>query len=245
MQAPPGRDALFQMVREARHCAALTGAGISVLSGIPDFRGAAGLYRSGSVDWERCFDSAYFEEDPGFFYTSAGPWIYRADAKEPSAVHRTLADWEGRGFLKGIITQNIDMLHQKAGSRRVIELHGSPNIHYCLRCPGIRLGFSPVAALVKAGALPRCPKCGAVLKPGISFFGDPLPWEARREAETEAQDADLLLILGTSLRVFPAGELPRTTLRRGGSLVIVNNQPTPFDGAALLRLEDLAEVFGG
>lgn len=247
----PSVKELFDKISHARYCVALTGAGISTLSGIPDFRGEGGIYRegiggiSGGALAERLFDIHCFEEDPGFFYKNAASLVYEAGEKEPSPIHAVLAELERREFLKAVITQNIDFLHQKGGSRRVIEIHGSPRRHYCLRCGGIRMGFEEVAALVKAGELPRCPRCGRVLKPAITFFGESLPLEARREAEAEAQRADLMLILGTSLRVFPAADLPRSTLRRGGELVIVNNMATPLDDRAVLRFENLAEVFRG
>jgi NAD-dependent deacetylase len=242
---------LFDRITRARFCIALTGAGISTLSGIRDFRGERGLYREGIGETaggffaERIFDIRCFEEDPSFFYKNAGSLVYTVDEKEPSLVHTLLAELERRGLLKAVITQNIDLLHQKGGSRRVIEIHGSPRRHYCLRCGGIRMGFEEAAALVKAGELPRCPRCGRVLKPAITFFGESLPLEARRDAEAQAQEADLMLVLGTSLRVFPAADLPRTTLRRGGELVIVNNMPTPLDDRAVLHFDDLAEVFDG
>jgi NAD-dependent deacetylase len=239
---------LFNRITRARYCIALTGAGVSTLSGIPDFRGEGGFYRDGGVPGrmpgaERIFDLQCFEEDPSIFYTYAGSLVYTMGEKEPSLVHTLLAELERRGFLKAVITQNIDSLHQRGGSRRVIEIHGSPRRHYCLHCGGIHMGFEEAAALVKAGKLPRCPQCGRVLKPAITFFGESLPLDARRDAEAAAQDADLMLILGTSLTVFPAAELPRTTLRRGGELVIVNNMATPLDDRAVLRFDDLAEVF--
>jgi NAD-dependent deacetylase len=255
---------LFSLITEARRCVALTGAGISVASGIPGFRGREGLYTAGlpgefldrypeealalylsGLGAEKVFDIDEFEKDPSCFYANAGPMVYTVDEKEPSATHKTLAELERRGLLKAVITQNIDMLHQKALSRRVIELHGSPRMHYCLRCAGIRVGYAEAAAAFKAGAMPRCPRCGRVLKPAITFYGESLPLEARREAEGEAQDADLMLILGTSLRVMPAAALPRTTLRSGGALVIVNDMKTPLDGDAALRFWDLEEVFAG
>jgi NAD-dependent deacetylase len=258
---------------------ALTGAGVSTLSGIPDFRGKNGLYTaalpreftdkyppevlalylsglpgepptkfpaaSPAQFSEKVFDIDEFEKDPAYFYKTAGPLVYTVDEREPSIVHTCLAELERRGFLKAVITQNIDFLHQKAGSRRVIEVHGSPAKHYCLRCAGIRVGYAEAAAAVKAGAMPRCPKCGRVLKPAITFYGESLPLEARREAEGEAQDADLMLILGTSLTVQPAASIPRTTLQRGGHLVIVNDMRTPLDEDAVLRFSDLKEVFEG
>jgi len=238
-----GVEKLFAAITASKHCVALTGAGVSTLSGIRAFRGKNGLYND--MDAEKIFDLDYFYQDPSFYYRSTSTFIYNLDEKEPSVVHKVLAELEDRGFLKAVITQNIDLLHQKAGSRRVIEIHGSPRVHYCLRCPGIRVGFEEAAACVKAGAMPRCPCCGRVLKPAITFFGEPLPLEARREAEAEAQDADIMLILGTSLQVFPAADIPRTTLRWGGRLVIVNDMPTPLDKSATLRFGDLREVFEG
>jgi len=234
-------EALWDKLRNARHGVALTGAGVSTLSGIRDFRGKNGLYND--MDAEKIFDIDYFEEDPSFYYKAAGSFIYNLDEKEPSVVHTTLAALEDRGFLKALITQNIDLLHQKGGSRKVIEIHGSPRVHYCLKCPGVRMPFGEAAALVRAGELPRCPKCGRVLKPEITFFGEGLPQGALRDATTEAQDADLMLVLGTSLTVQPAASLPLYTLRRGGEIVIVNNMPTPLDHRAALHFDDLGTVF--
>ncbi|MDR3333842.1 MAG: NAD-dependent deacetylase [Treponema sp.] len=234
---------LFNKIVHARHCVALTGAGVSTLSGIRDFRGKNGLYND--MDAEKMFDIDYFEQDPSYYYKTAGSFIYNVDEREASVVHRTLAELEKKGYLKALITQNIDLLHQKGGSRRVIEVHGSPAIHYCLSCGGVRMQFEEAAAIVKAGGLPRCPQCGRVLKPAITFFGESLPMEALRDAGTEAQKADLMLILGTSLTVYPAAGLPEYTLRNGGELVIVNNMTTPLDGHAVLHFDDLGEVFEG
>jgi NAD-dependent deacetylase len=262
---------LLQALQSSRYCTALTGAGVSVLSGIPGFRGAwpealwkfspavLGLYLAGLEELvpgkedaggngsflfpEEVFSLERFEGDPAFFYKAAGPLVYSVHKKEPSVVHRVLAELEKRGRVRAVITQNIDMLHQKAGSRRVIELHGSPRFHYCLRCPGIRTGYGEATEALRTGKLPRCPRCGAVLKPALTFYGEPLPLEARRQAEEELFKTDLLLILGTSLSVFPAAELPRTVLRRGGRIVIVNRQDTPLDAEAFLRLRELEAAF--
>ncbi|MCL2480048.1 MAG: NAD-dependent deacetylase, partial [Treponema sp.] len=194
-------------------------------------------------DSEKIFDIAYFEKDPEFFYRAAADFIYNIDEKEASVVHKVLGRLEKRGFVKAVITQNIDMLHQKGGSVRVIEIHGSPQVHYCLRCSGIRMPFSEAAAIVRAGNFPRCPKCGRILKPAITFFGEELPIQALREATDEAQKTDLMLILGTSLQVTPASLLPRYCLRQGGEIAIVNNQPTYLDSAAILHFDDLQTVF--
>jgi len=240
---------LFEKIVNAKYCTALTGAGVSTLSGIRDFRGKNGLYNDpaglpdGVPDAEKIFDIEYFEKDPAIYYRAASSFIYDLDKKEPSVVHIVLAELEKRGLLKAIITQNIDLLHEKAGSRRVIEIHGSAKVHYCLRCAGIRMPFEEAAGIVKAGGLPRCPKCGRVLKPAITFFGENLPTDALREAVDEAQKSDLMLVLGTSLTVFPAASMPQYTLRLGGEIVIVNNIPTPLDSQAVLHYDDLGEVF--
>jgi NAD-dependent deacetylase len=236
-----GYNALFEIIKNAKHCTALTGAGVSTLSGIRDFRGKNGLYND--LDAEKIFDIVYFEKDPSFYYKASQELIYNIDEKSPSIVHQVLAELEKRGFLKALITQNIDLLHTKAGSANVIEIHGSPKTHYCLRCAGVRMSFDEAAAIVRSGGLPKCPKCGKVLKPAITFFGESLPIDALREATEEAQKSDLMLVLGTSLTVYPAASMPQYTLSRGGKIVIVNNMPTPLDGQAILRYGDLGEVF--
>ena len=236
-------DELFEKIAAAKYCVALTGAGVSTLSGIRDFRGKNGLYNE--PDAEKIFDIGYFEKDPAYYYKRAGAFIYDLDSKEASVVHLVLAEMERRCYLKAVITQNIDLLHEKAGSRRVIEIHGSPKVHYCLRCAGIRVPYVEAAALVREGKLPLCPKCGRVLKPAITFFGESLPAEALRAAVAEAQAADLMLVLGTSLTVFPAASMPQYTLSNGGEIVIVNNMPTPLDSRAALHYDDLEAVFGG
>ncbi|MDR2020764.1 MAG: NAD-dependent deacetylase [Treponema sp.] len=257
-------DTLFEMISSARHCTALTGAGVSTLSGIRDFRGKNGLYKE--MDAEKIFDIGYFMKDPSFYYRSAGDFIYNVNEKEPSVVHRVLGKLEAKGLLKALITQNIDLLHQKGGSRRVIEIHGSPSVHYCLHCSdparveelaargGLDaeqlsavseelMGFDETAALVKAGKLPRCSRCGAALKPAITFFGESLPRLALKAAEEEARNSDLMLILGTSLTVYPAAGLPGYTLRSGGRLAIINNMETPLDRQAALHFDELGPVF--
>jgi NAD-dependent deacetylase len=234
---------LWSLIQEAKYPVALTGAGVSTLSGIRDFRGKNGLYND--MDAEKIFDIDYFIKDPSFYYSHAGSFIYNIDEKEASVVHIVLAELEKRGFLKALITQNIDMLHQKGGSKKVIEIHGSPEVHYCLRCSGVRMSFDEVRAQLREGKLPACPKCGKILKPAITFFGESLPVNALREAVNESQKADLMLVLGTSLTVHPAASMPDYALRKGGKIVIVNNMPTHLDRNADLHFDDLGEVFEG
>jgi NAD-dependent deacetylase len=235
--------ALYKRIQEAKHLVALTGAGVSTLSGIRDFRGKNGLYNE--MDAEKIFDLSLFMQDPSFYYSRAGSFIYNINEKEASVVHTALGELERRGYLKALITQNIDLLHQKGGSKNVIEIHGSPRTHYCLRCAGIRMPFDEAAAIVRSGEMPKCPVCGRVLKPAITFFGESLPQDALREATVEAQKADLMLVLGTSLTVTPAASMPDYTLRKGGQLVIVNNMPTPLDRHAVQHFDELGEVFAG
>jgi NAD-dependent deacetylase len=253
-------NALYEMISRARYCVALTGAGVSTPSGIRDFRGKNGLYKE--KDAKKLFDINYFTQDPSFYYKAARSFIYNLDEKRASIVHVALGKLEALGFVKAVITQNIDLLHQKGGSRRVIEIHGSPAVHYCRRCSNLRevedlaasrgegkpeggdlMGFGEAAALVRSGQLPRCGKCGEVLKPAITFFGENLPVRALEEAEKAAGEADLMLVLGTSLTVYPAAALPEVTLRSGGRIVIVNNMETPLDRSAVLKFDDLETVF--
>lgn len=236
----PEAEALFDLIQESRYCIAFTGAGVSTLSGIRDFRGKNGLYQD--LNAEKIFDIEVFREDPSFYYRATRDFIYNLDEKKPSVVHRVLATLEGRGLLKAVITQNIDLLHQKAGSKVVIEVHGSPQAHRCQSC-GTTMDFANAAALVKAGALPRCARCGGALKPDITFFGENLPSEALRKARDEASQADLMLVLGSSLLVYPAASLPHYTLDSGGDIVVVNDMPTHLDRRAKLKFNDLGPLF--
>ncbi len=231
---------LAEAIRDASHCVAFTGAGVSTLSGIQDFRGKNGLYRT--VDADRMFDLSVFREDPMVYYSMARDFIYGLEEKKPSLVHLVLAGLEGQGRLAALITQNVDLLHEKAGSKNVIEIHGSPARHGCRRC-GYSMPFAEAAAVVREGTVPTCPECGVALKPGITFFGENLPEGAISRAIAEARRADLMLVLGSSLAVRPAALLPEYTLNAGGKLAIVNDMPTHLDRYAEFRLEDLSDTF--
>ncbi len=235
-------DLLCSALSKAKRCVAFTGAGISTLSGIRDFRGKGGIYTTGDADASRMFDIDVFFSDPSVYYRAARNLIYDLDEKKPSIVHTTLALLESKGIVRAVITQNIDLLHQKAGSKNVIEVHGSPTIHECLSC-SFTMEFEEAASIANKGEIPLCPKCNKAIKPRITFFGESLPADAIMQAEKEAASADLLLVLGSSLTVYPAAALPSLTLRAGGQIVIVNNQPTSYDKNAFLRFDDLATVF--
>ena len=237
---------LIDAVKGARHVAAMTGAGVSTLCGIPDFRGPQGLYKQ--PDAERIFDIDWFDRDPSVYYRGCSELVYGLAGFKPGPVHFALKKLEDAGRLDGIITQNIDMLHQKAGSSRVYEVHGSGLLHHCRRCGDEKTFDEILAMIAKGGApegigrtfVPRC-RCGGPYKPDITFFGESLPEEAFRKAQELAMSADVMLVLGTSLAVFPAAGLPRLTLQRGGKVFIVNAQPTPLDGFCAGCYGDLAE----
>lgn len=231
---------LAKMIAKARSTAVFTGAGVSTLSGIPDFRGPKGIYRH--LDADRIFGLDQFRSDPGFYYEHARDFIYSLDERRPSIVHTVCAELESRGLVRGVITQNIDMLHQGAGSKNVIELHGSPSRHSCLGC-GIQTTFAEVVPVVREGRLPTCDECGGVLKPDITFFGEMLPEGALDDAFSLAGSVDLLLVLGSSLVVQPAASVPLATLENGGQLAIVNLGETPLDRRAVARWDDLEKEF--
>lgn len=235
---------LLDLLRQSSATVAFTGAGVSTLSGIRDFRGRHGVYndtfRGHRV--EELFGIDLFRRDPGLFYAWAKDFVYGLDAFRPSVVHTTLAALEARGLLGCVVTQNIDRLHTLAGSRTVHELHGSPQWHHCLSC-GRVYPYAAVAPTAHQGLVPRCDACGGVLKPDIVFYGEALP-EATLTAAVEAcRRADLILVLGSSLTVYPAAALPKEGYDFGARLVIVNDTPTPLDPLALLRLGDLDATF--
>ena len=238
---------LIEAISKAKHVGCLTGAGVSTLCGIPDFRGPQGLYKQ--KDAERIFDIDWFDRDPSIYYNGCAELVYGLDKFQPGPVHTALRHLEDLGILKGIATQNIDMLHQKAGSSHVYEVHGSPILHHCRRC-GDQKTFNEMMTLLRpflsspfprpSSLLPRC-KCGSFYKPDITFFGESLPEEAFAAAQSLAIRSDVFLVLGTSLTVFPAAGLPRLTLQAGGKVFIVNAQPTSLDEYAAGVFRDLTE----
>ena len=228
-------EKLIEALKGAKHVGCRTGAGVSTLCGIPDFRGPQGLYKQ--KDAERIFDIDWFDRDPSIYYNGCAELVYGLDKFQPGPVHTALRHLEGLGILKGIATQNIDMLHQKAGSSHVYEVHGSPILHHCRRC-GDEKTFAEIMEMLKKGGVPKC-ACGGAYKPDITFFGESLPEEAFAAAQELAIRADVFLVLGTSLTVFPAAGLPRLTLQAGGEVIVVNAQPTSLDDYAYGRFDDL------
>jgi NAD-dependent deacetylase len=231
---------LFDYIQDASYCVGFTGAGVSTLSGIPDFRGKQGLYTS--FDAEKLFDYDYFCQNPSYFYEMSKDFIYNIDSKVPSVVHEVFAQMEQAGNMKAVITQNIDMLHIRAGSKNVLEIHGSPKVHTCLSC-GNTCMFEEIVPIVKSGNVPHCSSCKDIMKPDIIFFGEMLDQAVLYAAVTEASRADLIIVCGTSLVVQPAASIPVYTLDNGGKLIIVNDSPTPLDSRCTARFYSLEEVF--
>ena len=213
------------------------GAGVSTESGIPDFRSVDGLYHQ-KFDYppEEILSHSFFLRDPAYFYR-----FYREKmlplSVEPNVVHRTLAKWEERGKLRAIVTQNIDGLHQKAGSKAVFELHGSVHRNYCTRCGKF---FSP-EYIRDCPEIPRC-ECGGIVKPDVVLYEEGLDDATVDGAIRAIENADVLIVGGTSLTVYPAAGLLR--YYRGRKLALINRDATPYDSEADLVLhESLGAVF--
>ncbi|MCW2965783.1 MAG: NAD-dependent protein deacylase [Actinomycetia bacterium] len=225
-------EALAELIRLDQPCVVLTGAGVSTESGIPDFRSAGGIWAQ--YDPYEVASIEAFQRDPERIWEFYARRLDVLADAEPNPAHVALAEFESRGFVQALITQNVDGLHAAAGSRDVIEVHGSIAGAVCVAC-GRR--EEQVRELLP---LPLCADCGAVLKPGVVMFGELLPVEAIDRATALAQDAELLLVVGTSLEVWPVAGLPEETLARGGKLAIVNRDPTPYDARAELVIHDSA-----
>jgi NAD-dependent deacetylase len=228
---------LAELVRTHQPCIVLTGAGISTESGIPDFRSPTGIWAQfdpleyGSID--------AFRADPRKVWEFYAPRYRMLTDAEPNEGHHALAELERRGFVRALVTQNIDLLHERAGSRDVVEVHGSIRTSSCPSC-GSRRRLDEVVALVEKHGAPPCPECGAILKPDVVMFGELLPEEAIDRAFALAEEAELLLVVGSSLEVYPVAGLPDATLARGGRLAIVNRGATALDHRASVRVDGAA-----
>lgn len=230
-----GPRRLAELLRESASTVVLTGAGVSVPSGIPDFRSPeTGLWAN--VDPMEVAHIEVFERDPARFWSYYRPRFQTLGDKEPNRAHEALAELERRGLLDGVITQNIDRLHRAAGSRNVVEVHGSIATSSCRGCDA-SFGLEEVEELFDAQGVAVCSGCGGAVKPDVVLFGELLPEAAMAQATELAERAELMLCVGSSLAVHPAAGLPLLTLERGGRLAIVTKGPTPYDDAAELKLE--------
>ncbi len=238
------------MLSEARHVVALTGAGISTESGIPDFRSPnSGL-------WEKAdpFEVASiysFRRRPQDFYAWIKPLARLTLEAAPNPAHTALAQLEKSGRLQGIITQNIDALHSKAGSSNVLEVHGHFREMTCLRCYTVYPSAEHLNSFIGNGQVPLCPGCGGILKPNVILLGEQLPVRVLNEAKKQARLCDLMIVVGSSLEMAPAGDLPALAVETGAKLLIINLEPTHLDhladaviiGNAVDILPELATAF--
>jgi NAD-dependent deacetylase len=237
---------LAELVRGARSVVALTGAGISVPSGIPDFRSpGSGLWEK--VDPMEVAHIDAFRADPVRFWGFYGERFATLEAKLPNGAHHALVAMEQRGLLDAVITQNVDMLHRQAGTRELVEVHGSIARCECPSCgAGVALEEARARLRSAADGVPRCGGCRSALKPGVVLFGEMLEAGALERARELCERADLLLCIGSSLEVHPVAGLPLLTLAAGGELAILTQGPTPLDGEAALGLRGdvVAELQG-
>jgi NAD-dependent deacetylase len=223
-----------RLILDAQYAIALTGAGISTESGIPDFRGRNGIWKEfnpllyGNIE--------IMKSDPTFFWKLArriAPTLLKAS---PNPGHVALVELEHLGKIKGIITQNIDGLHQVAGSNVVFEVHGSLRSFTCMDCNAKYTQEEIVPKIFKG--IPKCEQCGGFLKPDVVLFGESLPLDQIQKSVSVAEEADLILVAGSALEVFPVNQLPETVIGHGGKLIIVNEEPTWLDNQAVVVIHE-------
>ena len=230
-------------MRNALHAVALTGAGFSTPSGIPDFRSA----RSGMWTQSDPFEVASlaaFRYDPEKFYAWFHSLAVVIAGAQPNAAHAALASLEGHGVVQGVVTQNVDGLHQRAGSINVCEIHGHLREAVCSQCYARYDSESFFVDYLESGTIPYCQACGGAVKPEAILFGEQLPYEAILAAERLFENADLVIVAGSSLEVLPAAAMPYQAVEKGARLIIINEEPTYLDARAdLVFRGDVAELF--
>lgn len=229
---------LQTIIDQAKHIVFFTGAGVSTDSGIPDFRSTNGLYnQTYRYPPEEIISHSFFEENPEEFFRFYKDRMLYLDA-QPNEVHRFIAECEKKGKSLGVVTQNIDGLHQKAGSKRVYELHGSVLRNYCMDCST----FYSAEYIKNSEGIPRCQKCGGIIKPDVVLYEEGLSQAVVEGAVAAIQSADVMIVLGTSLVVYPAAGLIRYF--SGRHLVLINRDATPYDSDADLLIQaPFADVF--
>lgn len=233
--APVQAEQLAGLIAESKSTVALTGAGISVPSGIPDFRTPGkGIWTK--VDPMKVAHIDAFNRDPKAFWEYYRPRFHTLADKEPNAAHAALVELEARGLLDGVITQNIDRLHRSAGQKKVVEVHGTIQTSSCTCC-GASYPVEKVEALFTEEGIAECRMCCGNVKPDVVLFGEMLPMAAITEAQEMAENADLMICIGSSLEVHPVAGIPAITLQAGGRIAIVTQSSTPYDGEAEVRCD--------
>jgi NAD-dependent deacetylase len=241
-QAISGIEFAADLLRQAKRAVVLTGAGISTPSGIPDFRSeGTGLWSRDEPMEVASLET--FRTAPERFYDWFRPLARQIFNAQPNPAHLALAALEKAGHVSMIATQNIDILHQKAGSQRVVELHGTLASLSCAECFHQVQSVNYLEAFIEQIAIPHCPDCGGILKPDVILFGEQLPQKAWFDAQREARQCDLMLVVGSSLEVLPVAGLPMQALDRGAHLIIINNSPTYLNVRAdVVFGEDAAQI---
>lgn len=231
-----------ELLNQAGQVVALTGAGFSTASGIPDFRSADdGLWQK--YDPMEVASLSAFRTRPERFFEWIRPLANQILQAKPNPAHFALAELEAQGCLRAVITQNIDGLHQRAGSKHVIEIHGSLNTMTCVDCFREHAASDFVVPYMETGQLPRCRQCNGILKPNAVLFEEQLPYAAWQAAKDAIANCNLLLVAGSSLEVVPVAALPMQALENGASLILINHTPTYIDARAEVRLDsDVAEA---
>jgi NAD-dependent deacetylase len=241
-QAVSAIEFAADLLRQAERAVILTGAGVSTPSGIPDFRS------EGTGLWSRdepmeVASLSTFRTAPERFYHWFRPLARQIFNAQPNPAHIAMAQLEKAGRIRMIATQNIDVLHQKAGAQHVVEMHGTLATLSCTQCYQQVRSELCLEQFIEKEILPRCPSCGAVLKPDVILFGEQLPQKAWLEAQREARQCDLMLVVGSSLEVLPVAGLPMQALDRGAHLIIINNSPTYLNVRAdIVITGNVAEV---
>lgn len=231
-----------EILAASEHAVALTGAGHSTQSGIPDFRSpGTGLWEQ--VDPMQVASLYAFRHDPQAFYEWIRPLAKQMMEAQPNPGHHALADLEQAGVIKAVITQNIDELHHKAGSRFILELHGSVRSATCTRCLKKVPSDEMWPSFVASGQMPRCLACSGLLKPDVVLFGELLPVGVLLEAQSQSERCDVMLVAGSSLEVYPAAELPMRARRHGAEVIVVNFEPTIIDAQAAVVIHDDLTVY--
>lgn len=239
-------NALIQQAIDLLHgsqrAVALTGAGISTPSGIPDYRSPkSGLWEE--VDMMEVATSYAFRTKPQAFYNWLRPLLRIILDAQPNPAHVALAELEANGPLSAVITQNIDLLHSRAGSQVVYEVHGHLREVICLACHHIEEAAPHITAFMERGVVPHCPRCHHVMKPNVILFGELLPRMVMKNAQMAARLCDLMIVAGTSLEVAPAGDLPELAAETGAKVIIINHTATHLDHLAdVIIRADVAEV---
>jgi len=236
---------IVQLICDSHHIVTITGAGISTPSGIPDFRSSkSGLWAKN--DPMKVASLSAYNKNPGIVFDWLRPLVTGIQNAKPNPAHYALADLEKQGFVKSIITQNIDNFHQKAGSKCVIEIHGSLRTFHCPACKFIISSEDEaiINRYITEESIPICPNCGSILKPDITLYEEQLPLQAWEQAHRECLKADLILVIGTSLEVTPVNYLPQLAFSNGAKIIINTYSQTYLDpDAAIILRDDVCEVW--